>query len=57
LVEAIDDMMVVQGFKHTSLAQIARPAWNDVRSFILANTVAIAAMVKDGRPIDDFAPK
>jgi 2-alkyl-3-oxoalkanoate reductase len=27
-----------------------------VRRFIFANTVAIAAKVKDGRPIDDFAP-
>ena len=32
-------------------------AGNGVRRFILANTVAIAAKVKDGRPIDDFAPK
>lgn len=30
---------------------------NGVRRFILANTVAIAAKVKDGQPIDDFAPK
>jgi nucleoside-diphosphate-sugar epimerase len=30
---------------------------NGVRRFIFANTVAIAAKVKDGRPIDDFAPK
>ena len=30
---------------------------NGVRRFIFANTVAIAAKVKDARPIDDFAPK
>lgn len=30
---------------------------NGVRRFIFANTVAIAAKVKDGRPIDDFATK
>lgn len=29
---------------------------NGVRRFILANTVAIAAAVKDASPIDDFAP-
>ena len=30
---------------------------NGVRRFIFANTVAIAAKVKEAQPIDDFAPK
>lgn len=30
---------------------------NGVQRFIFANTVTIAAKVKDGQPIDDFAPK
>lgn len=48
---------LTDAFLRADLRLIDSSGRNGVRRFIFANTVAIAAKVKDGRPIDEFSPK